>query len=165
MASGVRSTAVVMYSRKKEKKNRRRRLTFMKSLVGLRSPEVPGFCPSIGAVDTEVTARAPRPFNDVGMCGRGRQAHKRLHCGDGERASAQIEGTEQQTAKKRYKKTATQVAGKESDAGRQDEARRKEKNDSTKQAARETRQKRKKRKKKKEAKATSRGERAREEGS
>lgn len=35
--------------------------TFMKVLVGLRSPDVPGFCPSIGDVDTAVTASAPKP--------------------------------------------------------------------------------------------------------
>lgn len=40
-----------------------RLITFMKVLVGLRSPEVPGFCPSIGEVDTEVAARAPKPYS------------------------------------------------------------------------------------------------------
>lgn len=33
----------------------------MKVFVGFRRPEVPGFCPSIGAEGTEVTARAPKP--------------------------------------------------------------------------------------------------------
>lgn len=42
----------------------------MKVFVGFRRPEVPGFCPSIGAEGTEVTARAPKP-GTVGVTGTG----------------------------------------------------------------------------------------------
>lgn len=44
----------------------------MKVLVGLRRPEVPGFCPSMGEVVTEVTFRAPNPSKGVRGGGRER---------------------------------------------------------------------------------------------
>lgn len=72
----------------------------MKVFVGLRSPEVPGFCPSIGAVDTEVAARAPKPSDGVGvlrMCGTTITEQEETDAG-GKRTQATRNGAARQDA-------------------------------------------------------------------